>query len=378
MARRRRTAFHASARGLVPAAAVVALTLAAAPLHARAGATYTSSYSFVSAAGDYIGQGATASYAEPSATFGMSGSVGSLQFSVSTSTEWWYVDLAAPIGQQLQSGTTYTNAMRAAFRTGSAPGLDVFGDGRGCNTVYGQFTINSIASDSSGNVTLLDATFTQNCEQPTAPPLNGVVKYRIPHIASTSTALSTSASTAPYATAVTFTATVTPSAGGAATGSVTFADGGTTLGTGTLDASGTATLTTWALAIGSHSITAAYGGDAGDTASTSPAVSVVVQQDATATALTSSSSCSRRGQAVTFTATVGSSPSGTPAATGAVTFLDGSASLGSALLSSGRATLTTASLALGTHTIRASYGGDATHNASASAALTQTVVNRRC
>jgi hypothetical protein len=49
--------------------------------------------------------------------------------------------------------------------------------------------------------------------------------------------------------------------GGPATGTVTFKDGITVLGTGTL-ASGTATFATSTLAMGAHSITASYGGDA--------------------------------------------------------------------------------------------------------------------
>ena len=61
---------------------------------------------------------------------------------------------------------------------------------------------------------------------------------------------------------VTFTATVSPQiAGTVPTGTVTFFDDATSLGTGTLNASRQATLATSALAVGSHSITAIYGGD---------------------------------------------------------------------------------------------------------------------
>ena len=68
---------------------------------------------------------------------------------------------------------------------------------------------------------------------------------------------------------VTFTATVTSTAGGTPTGTVTFFDGTTSLGTGGLNASGVATYATTALASGSRSITANYGGDANYAASTS-------------------------------------------------------------------------------------------------------------
>ena len=55
--------------------------------------------------------------------------------------------------------------------------------------------------------------------------------------------------------AVTFAATVQAGA----TGVITFLDGSTVLGTGTLNAAGVATISTSTLTIGSHSITASYG-----------------------------------------------------------------------------------------------------------------------
>src|SRR5262249_2648376 len=64
--------------------------------------------------------------------------------------------------------------------------------------------------------------------------------------------------------AVTFTATVraaTVSASGTPTGTVTFNDSATPLGTSILNNSGQATFTTSALAVGSHTITASFGGD---------------------------------------------------------------------------------------------------------------------
>ena len=78
--------------------------------------------------------------------------------------------------------------------------------------------------------------------------------------------------------AVTFTATVAPMSGsGIPTGSVTFSDGATQIGTGTLNSSGTATLSTSSLGVGSHSVTAVYSGDTNFSASTSAAVSVTVR-----------------------------------------------------------------------------------------------------
>ena len=67
----------------------------------------------------------------------------------------------------------------------------------------------------------------------------------------------------------------------ASTGTVTFKDGATTLGTGTLNGGGQATFSISALAAGSHSITAVYGGDQNFGAATSAALtqSVAVPLD---------------------------------------------------------------------------------------------------
>src|SRR5437016_3062330 len=78
-----------------------------------------------------------------------------------------------------------------------------------------------------------------------------------------------------FGSAVTFTATVTSSATSIPTGTVTFNDGATVLGPGTLSG-GTATLTTSGLGAGVHSITAVYGGDANFANSTSPVLTQTV------------------------------------------------------------------------------------------------------
>ncbi|HTS31374.1 MAG TPA: Ig-like domain-containing protein [Bryobacteraceae bacterium] len=165
---------------------------------------------------------------------------------------------------------------------------------------------------------------------------------------------------------VTLTATVTPST---ATGNVTFQDGTANLGAAPLN-SGVAVFMTSTLAAGAHSLTASYGGDAKNAASTSAAVTATVGSSlsTTTTALTVNPASSTAGQNVTLTATV------TPStATGNVTFQDGSTSLGVAPLNSGIAVFITTSLAAGTHTLTASYGGDTKNAASTSNAVTETV-----
>ena len=92
--------------------------------------------------------------------------------------------------------------------------------------------------------------------------------------ATSTTTLTSSRNPSTFAASVTFTATVSPAT---ASGTVTFRDGATTIGTGTI-AGGVATLATTTLAVASHSVTAVYGGDTNDLASTSSVTQVVNQR----------------------------------------------------------------------------------------------------
>lgn len=195
-----------------------------------------------------------------------------------------------------------------------------------------------------------------------------------PVATATTTGLSASATSVVIGTSVTLTATVSPASGTPdPTGTVTFKDGATTLGTGTLNGSGVATYTASALSLAAHSITASYAGDARNLASASSALTVTVTAEATTTALTASSPSAVVGSGITFTATVAGT-SGGPTPTGLVTFMDGATTLGPGTLNgSGVATYSTSSLAVGAHSIVANYGGDANNAASASTAVSVTV-----
>jgi hypothetical protein len=195
----------------------------------------------------------------------------------------------------------------------------------------------------------------------------------------TTTSLSASATQLAPGQSVTFTAKVAPQSGSTVpTGTVTFLDGTTSLGTAQLNASGVATFSSTSLAVGTNSITASYGGDSKDTSSASTAVSVTVTAAAggalpTTTTLTASGTVLTPGQSVTLTAVV-APQSGSNVPTGTVTFLDGSTSLGSAqLTATGGATLNLTSLPVGTNSITAAYGGDTNDAPSTSAVLAVTV-----
>ena len=193
----------------------------------------------------------------------------------------------------------------------------------------------------------------------------------------TTTALVSSANPSVFGQNVTFTATVSSVAPGAGTptGTVTFKDGAATIGSPATLSGGVAALTTGALAVGGHSITAVYNGDANNLTSTSSTLSQTVGKDSTSTTLGTSVNPSVFGQNVTFTATVSPVAPGAGTPTGTVTFKDGLATIGSpATLSGGVATLSSNALAIGSHSITAVYNGDANNNASAASnTVTQTV-----
>ncbi len=178
--------------------------------------------------------------------------------------------------------------------------------------------------------------------------------------AGTTTSLAASPSTSTAGQTVTFTATVTSAAGstGTPTGTVTFEEGTSVLGTAPLGADGAATFSTATLAVGSHTITAVYSGDANFATSSGTTVQAITQAGTT-TSLAASPSTSTAGQTVTFTATVTSAAGSTGTPTGSVTFEEGTTVLGTARLDDGVATFAISTLAVGSHSIAAVYSGDA-------------------
>jgi hypothetical protein len=190
--------------------------------------------------------------------------------------------------------------------------------------------------------------------------------------ASTTALVASPASPQIVGTSVTFTATVSGSSG-TPTGSVIFRDSGVDIGTVALNGSGQAALTTAALSVGSHSITANYQGSGTYSSSSSSAVVYNILATSTTSIVASPASSAVLGASVTFTATV-SGASGTP--TGSVVFKDGVTVLGTVGLNgSGQAAFTTSSLALGSHSITASYQGSVVYSTSASSALSFNVTN---
>ena len=107
------------------------------------------------------------------------------------------------------------------------------------------------------------------------------VLSEVVNLATDATLLASSLNPAPVGQSVTFTATITSTSGGTTatpTGTVTFSDGGTSLGSIQL-AGGVATLSTSSLALGNHSITAQYSGDANFAGTSSGLTQVIIAPD---------------------------------------------------------------------------------------------------
>jgi hypothetical protein len=156
-------------------------------LAAEAGAQPFFEFRFQSDPGDYIGGGA--SYLRTQAT-GVVDIIESYDFTGDGSVD--YISLrylgepfdgtfivfavgTNQLGRNLAPGT-YPNAERAPFATLGHPGLDVAMDGRGCNTLAGNFVIRDVNFAPGPVLERLDMDFEQHCEGAT-PALRGSFRY---------------------------------------------------------------------------------------------------------------------------------------------------------------------------------------------------------
>ncbi len=192
---------------------------------------------------------------------------------------------------------------------------------------------------------------------------------------STTTTLAATPNPVAAGNALTLTATVKSSGATTPTGTVNFLNGAALVGTGTLNASGVATLSTASLGAGSYNLTAQYVGNASSAASTSSAVSVTVtaaDPQSTTTTLVVTPNPATVGQALVLTATVTGSKGKTP--TGLLNFLiDNTVVQVVTVNSSGVGTLSIPAPAAGTHTLWARYRGEGSSAASTSVSVKLTV-----
>ena len=213
-------------------------------------------------------------------------------------------------------------------------------------------------------------------------PQNLFVSIRIANIS-----LSASSVYAPFGTPVVLTAQVGPYLGdmtaGIPTGTVTFFDDITPIGTVTLSATGVASLTIAAPSLGLHFFFCTYNGSDDYGPSQADVAGATIEPIlGTTTTLNTSANPSGLGAPLVLTASLTPLPVfilGMPLQTGTVDFFDGSTLLGSGTLVAGAysvsATYTTSTLALGTHSITAVYRGDPFFIGSTSPASVVTIAN---
>jgi len=144
---------------------------------------------------------------------------------------------------------------------------------------------------------------------------------------------------------------------GSPTGTVTFTDNGTAIGTAALSG-GVASITV-TLPAGSNTIVATYGGDSVYSGS-SGSYGLTVNRPASTFTFSSNLSAAVYGQSVTLTVKI--TQSGTAVPTGTVQFYDNGAPVGGAVaLAGGTATLTLSNLPPGVNNITVVYSGDANY-----------------
>ena len=134
------------------------------------------------------------------------------------------------------------------------------------------FSTTATASSPVGSYPIVPAVTGTDLADYTVTVQNGTLNVTQ---AGTSTTLAVSSSSINPGQSVTLTATVASATSGTPTGSVSFYDGSTLLGTGTL-ASGAATYAAAGLQSGSHTITAVYAGDTNFTGSSTTASTTIV------------------------------------------------------------------------------------------------------
>ena len=263
-----------------------------------------------------------------------------------------------------QSTTVTANVSVTSPGAGAPSGTVTVSDGSASCTITLPATTCSLTPTSTGTKTVA-ATYAGDTNFSGS---SGSTSLTV-NAAATGTTLASSAPAAVFGQSVTFTATI---GGNAPTGTVTFNDGANPL-TGCTNpatlAGTTATCATNTLGVGAHSITAAYSGDANNTASTSAPLAQTVGQAATSTTVGALAPITL-GQSVTVNVTVAVVAPGAGTPTGTVSVVDGSASCTITLPATSCMLTPTAS---GTQTVTATYNGDA--NFSGSSGGTSLTVN---
>jgi hypothetical protein len=134
---------------------------------------------FDSDPGDFIGQGGSRRYDSGSATITAVGSPTVVKGEIQgVDASRWSVTFAAPDGTSLAVGKTYDDALRYPFND-AHPGMDISGQGRGCNDIEGTFKVTALSTTPEGSLEFVGVRFEQHCEG-SVPALRGAFDFRVP------------------------------------------------------------------------------------------------------------------------------------------------------------------------------------------------------
>lgn len=131
---------------------------------------------FDSEPGDFIGDGQIWTVTPFDGTVSVETASGAIRVNFKGST-WWDLTFAPPAGSTLAPGV-YDGASRW-MGPSATPGLDVGGDGRGCNTLTGRFVILDVQYSPTGQVQMLAVDFVQHCDG-LPPALFGSIRVNSP------------------------------------------------------------------------------------------------------------------------------------------------------------------------------------------------------
>lgn len=157
-------------RAFVVTSAALALAAVAVPV---ASADPVQTVAYTSEAGAWPLEG-SAQYAAPGDEIAVWENNGVLKIDVQSGLKDLRVELSAPAGETLHTGT-YTGAR---FRGQSdpalsTPGIFVYTHGNVCSDAYADFTIDRL------DASAVDVTFVQHCGSPDAPATRGEVHFHV-------------------------------------------------------------------------------------------------------------------------------------------------------------------------------------------------------
>lgn len=144
------TGTHRSIWSLAKRAAMAVTVLVLAL--AGTSATALTQIDFISDPGDYIGGGQTFSLTPADGIISATSGFGGIRVNFGgpgpSPKTFWDFFFSPMEGTSLVPGN-YPSAQRSPFKSPQRPGLDIFGDGRRCNTLIGTFTIHEATLDAA-------------------------------------------------------------------------------------------------------------------------------------------------------------------------------------------------------------------------------------